>query len=870
MLVSAVRARSAAIRVSHRILATVLVFVASLASVHAQDGGDGGSRAPILLSFDVEVERDVAALEILNVTVPATYFVTGEFAEAHPDIVRELARSGTIGSHSHSHPHLTQIEGDAAYEDLKRSKTALENILGVPPRWFRAPFLEMNDEVARKVKDLGFLYDSSDQERWPISNPISGLPISNAAGGILASDYEFFAVQGFSDEEALFWLKSVYMERMPSARPFVLLLHPRLAASHASVLKDFIEFAQENNAEFMTFDDYVARSAARSPSRLAFWVNLNLGGHDPAHILQDALSMRATDVFLMAKDPAGNFYFPMTDTEPAGEADLFGEILQRLKGADIKVHAWVPVNKDVLLAQQRPEWAMVSDGGEPSSQWLSPSHPDWRRHFLSVVKALITQYDLDGIHLDYIRYPDLSVDFSPRALAAARARIGDKGASISDLQSTYYLRWVDWRNTEIAALVRSVKEAIRLHSGNNVALSAALIGDAAVSYRASEYFGQDYSLLGAQLDIVMPMAYFNETQKSLQWISDVVLGTRYKVGNRPIYVGLESYQKPGAWSLDEKTFARSVALASGGVEGLAFYPYLYLFGRGDEDWNLPAAGLAGLGGVARTAVDSPGDDPSPGGGGASTRSLLTNVSSMTVGVVLISIAISFGVTGICLYIFRRRRSNVRGPAQIERIGNNHMLPPPGSVALTVLPNWQTLESEIRINPISPSTTTIISSLVSRYGSREVEQKRIAAVLEACDRTNGVIADILSDVSITKEWKNLSIHYLHECGALGLISIVDGVGELTRDGQMELIRATEDGFERETWEFIERRLHETLTAICPECGAANLAHWFWSDVECRNCECSFNLSNCNHLNLSEFEKISTNMPTKNLSAITPNA
>ena len=44
--------------------------------------------APVILSFDTEVNADVEALRALNIQEPATYFFTGEFASNHPEIGR--------------------------------------------------------------------------------------------------------------------------------------------------------------------------------------------------------------------------------------------------------------------------------------------------------------------------------------------------------------------------------------------------------------------------------------------------------------------------------------------------------------------------------------------------------------------------------------------------------------------------------------------------------------------------------------------------------------------------------------------------------------------------------------------------------------
>jgi hypothetical protein len=64
----------------------------------------------VLLSFNVEAESDAEALDKLRLDLPATYFVTGEFAQRHPDLVRRLAvRGNTVGSYGHTRADLTTL-----------------------------------------------------------------------------------------------------------------------------------------------------------------------------------------------------------------------------------------------------------------------------------------------------------------------------------------------------------------------------------------------------------------------------------------------------------------------------------------------------------------------------------------------------------------------------------------------------------------------------------------------------------------------------------------------------------------------------------------------------------------------------------------
>ena len=101
------------------------------------------SSSPVLLSFDVEEAADEPALRQLNIAVPATFFITGNFALDHKALVESLAKpENTIGSHSSSHPHFKTLDENMIKEELAGSKDLLESISGKPVLWFRAPYLE--------------------------------------------------------------------------------------------------------------------------------------------------------------------------------------------------------------------------------------------------------------------------------------------------------------------------------------------------------------------------------------------------------------------------------------------------------------------------------------------------------------------------------------------------------------------------------------------------------------------------------------------------------------------------------------------------------------------------------------------------------
>jgi uncharacterized lipoprotein YddW (UPF0748 family) len=94
----------------------------------------------------------------------------------------------------------------------------------------------------------------------------------------------------------------------------------------------------------------------------------------------------------------------------------------------MELHAWTWIfaaanqRHNEILGQDRnylgpvlsrhPDWAMTDRGGsffdrgvQYRKAFLDPSNPEVRRYLLALLEEIATQYDVDGIHLDYIRYP---------------------------------------------------------------------------------------------------------------------------------------------------------------------------------------------------------------------------------------------------------------------------------------------------------------------------------------------------------------------------------------------------------------------------------------------------------------------------------
>jgi peptidoglycan/xylan/chitin deacetylase (PgdA/CDA1 family) len=143
-------------------LILVGVFVLRLrvfadAIVRAPAGSSG-----VVLTFDdgpdpVWTPRVLEMLE--RADVKATFFVIGEKAEKHPEIVRETVRRGhTVGLHSYAHDRLFSMRSEARVtQDLRRGVEVLERVTGARPVLFRPPIGHTNPTIARVADKLDLL-----------------------------------------------------------------------------------------------------------------------------------------------------------------------------------------------------------------------------------------------------------------------------------------------------------------------------------------------------------------------------------------------------------------------------------------------------------------------------------------------------------------------------------------------------------------------------------------------------------------------------------------------------------------------------------------------------------------------------------------
>ena len=76
----------------------------------------------------------------------ATFFVLGWLAENHPQAIRKIAEAGhQVGCHTYQHELLTNLNPKQLHEDLYKTKSEIENVVGRSIDAFRAPAFSITE-----------------------------------------------------------------------------------------------------------------------------------------------------------------------------------------------------------------------------------------------------------------------------------------------------------------------------------------------------------------------------------------------------------------------------------------------------------------------------------------------------------------------------------------------------------------------------------------------------------------------------------------------------------------------------------------------------------------------------------------------------
>jgi uncharacterized lipoprotein YddW (UPF0748 family) len=249
-----------------------------------------------------------------------------------------------------------------------------------------------------------------------------------------------------------------------------------------------------------------------------------------------------------------------------------------------------PAGNPRHMLLDHPEWAMSDRLGHllscPNGEeyvWLSPGFPEVRTRLATVAADVARRYDVDGIHLDRIRYPGTAWSYDSASLAEFGR---DPARNRAD--------WLAYRTSLVSRMVKETYDSV-------AAVKPSLVFSAAVwgvyedkwNWKTQRGLGdlmQDSRAWAKNgyLDVIVPMTYYHIKSvlcAPADWtclLLDHVEGAERGTGKQ-MYIGIDA--KMGA----EEIVTQIRLARESGATGTA----LFSFGAADRAgvWPLLAAGV---------------------------------------------------------------------------------------------------------------------------------------------------------------------------------------------------------------------------------------------------------------------------------------
>ena len=228
--------------------------------------------------------------------------------------------------------------------------------------------------------------------------------------------------------------------------------------------------------------------------------------------------------------------------------------------AGLEFHTWIPTMVQGVNPKLKPEWYGVNGLGESAFdkpayvayyKFLCPSQPEVVKFLEELYVSIATVPEVDGIHLDYIRFPDVILarglwkkynlvmdrEYPPydycycdKCVDGFKAKTGINIKSVED--PSMVEEWKQYRYDLITRLVNHLADVV--HSKNKKITAAVFPGPNSV---AKKIVRQEWDKW--EIDAFLPMNYNDFYLEGTKWIGDVTRESVTSIqGKVPVYSGL--------------------------------------------------------------------------------------------------------------------------------------------------------------------------------------------------------------------------------------------------------------------------------------------------------------------------------------------
>lgn len=276
-------------------------------------------------------------------------------------------------------------------------------------------------------------------------------------------------------------------------------------------------------------------------------------------------------------------------------SELSDELIRRCHREGARVYADFGVFCGAALAEQYPELWPINEKGQRQAKYewylgLCPTVEWFRRERLRLLQQVAADHEIDGIWLDFIRYPghwELRVPhfeqgcFCESCLGAftrlqdVTLPTGTIAQRAEVILSRYADEWTRFKCRVIRDFCHEARAALKRARPN------ALLGAFVVPWTQEDHdgairriIGQDFELLASEIDVFSPMSYHAMCGQPVEWIGTFNAYLRAKTSREvwPIIQATEREPRYGDAPVDAHEFRRALLQGvSGGATGVIVF-----------------------------------------------------------------------------------------------------------------------------------------------------------------------------------------------------------------------------------------------------------------------------------------------------------
>ncbi len=249
-------------------------------------------------------------------------------------------------------------------------------------------------------------------------------------------------------------------------------------------------------------------------------------------------------------------------------------IITEAKKRNIEVHAWLEVffsgyKKPGEILEKHPNWAAVGIDGkipvraEDDKYFIDPANLEAQAFLIDMFVDMVKRYNLDGLHLDYIRYP-LQTPVAYSFSLSSKKRFAQT-TGLEFPTGTSHPNWVafsKFKEEQVTNFVASLREAVLKFRPLQISAAVFPGNDAIINKN------QNWPLWieKGYLDFISLMLYSRSTATVENWIQD----SKRQIGDKiPYYPALAAISIPEGDLLIEQT----LLIQKYTLPGVAFFAW---------------------------------------------------------------------------------------------------------------------------------------------------------------------------------------------------------------------------------------------------------------------------------------------------------